>query len=299
VSKKCHENKRVTTHIINDAVMNCEQVVENQFAERYLLGQLEPADHEAFEQHYFECPRCFEHLQTHLVLCTELNRSVAAIRSEPVQRPIIWQWFRASAVLAVVLAVAMATWRWRQLHFSARNAEPGQSQSASTQIGNNYKTDLKTSAAAIDSRNAALLALAAVEPPVYTRVLLRGEGEEEKFEVAMRRYEKGDYGGAVSGLQGALKLDPDATEARFYLGISYLLTGQTDSAIENLRQVVSEGNSIYAESAHFYLAKAFIRKNNLASAQGEMAEVAALQRSHAAEARRSIEQLQALRSAPH
>ena len=115
----------------------------------------------------------------------------------------------------------------------------------------------------------------------------------------MRRYQKGDYGGAILGLRGALKLDPHATDARFYLGMSYLLTGQTDSAIENLRQIAQEGNSIYVESAHFFLAKALIRRNNLALAENELSQVAALQGTHAAEARSSIEQLRALGRAQH
>ena len=149
--------------------MNCQQVVEHQYAERYLLGQLAPADHQAYEHHYFECSRCFEQLQTRILLCTELNRSAAAIRSEPTRQPIIRRRAWASVLLALLLTAAIGTWEWRRTQSSARKAQPGQSQLAATHSGNNDKSGLKTLAPETDRRHDALVALAAVEAPTGER----------------------------------------------------------------------------------------------------------------------------------
>lgn len=37
-------------------------VIENKTAERYLLGELNDAERDAYEDHYFECPECAEEL---------------------------------------------------------------------------------------------------------------------------------------------------------------------------------------------------------------------------------------------
>ena len=38
--------------------MTHEAAVSGQLAERYLLGELDPAEREAYEAHYFDCPAC-------------------------------------------------------------------------------------------------------------------------------------------------------------------------------------------------------------------------------------------------
>lgn len=43
--------------------MSHEQAVSSQAAERYLLGELEAGELEAFEGHYFDCPACFEQIE--------------------------------------------------------------------------------------------------------------------------------------------------------------------------------------------------------------------------------------------
>lgn len=43
--------------------MDCSLIVRNELAERYLLGDLSPAEQEAYEKHYFDCPRCFGELR--------------------------------------------------------------------------------------------------------------------------------------------------------------------------------------------------------------------------------------------
>ncbi|HEY6273800.1 MAG TPA: zf-HC2 domain-containing protein [Terriglobales bacterium] len=48
---------------MNNDLMNHEQAVSNQAAERYLLAELSQEEREAFEGHYFDCPACFEQVK--------------------------------------------------------------------------------------------------------------------------------------------------------------------------------------------------------------------------------------------
>jgi TolA-binding protein len=114
--------------------------------------------------------------------------------------------------------------------------------------------------------------LARVEPPVYSPLLLRGPEDEgqEAFRQAMQYYVKGDYAKAIHGLRAAAKASPEAARFNFYLGICYLLTGQTDLAIKFLRGATSPGDSAYSEPAHFYLAKAYLKKKDVSRAEDEL-----------------------------
>ena len=52
-----------TTHSSNGR-MDCERVARDEVAERYLLGTLTEDESTAFEEHYFECARWFDALQS-------------------------------------------------------------------------------------------------------------------------------------------------------------------------------------------------------------------------------------------
>src|SRR5262245_6777326 len=47
----------------NETTMSHEQAISTKAAERYLLGELEAGELEAFEVHYFDCPACFEQIE--------------------------------------------------------------------------------------------------------------------------------------------------------------------------------------------------------------------------------------------
>jgi len=48
---------------MNIDAMSHEQAVSSQAAERYILGELTPAERDAFESHYFDCSSCFEQVE--------------------------------------------------------------------------------------------------------------------------------------------------------------------------------------------------------------------------------------------
>src|SRR5260370_9373991 len=45
---------------MNLETMSHDQAVSSHAPERYLLGELDPAERDAFEGHYFDCAACFD-----------------------------------------------------------------------------------------------------------------------------------------------------------------------------------------------------------------------------------------------
>src|ERR1019366_5210198 len=85
--------------------MNCEQVLKGDIAEKYILSQLSVAEQEAFEQHYFECERCFEELQTCRGLQVALNETSSVMHTEPIEEPVRWRWTWGVAIAVVLLTI--------------------------------------------------------------------------------------------------------------------------------------------------------------------------------------------------
>ncbi len=137
--------------------------------------------------------------------------------------------------------------------------------------------------------------LARVEPAPYEEVRLRSatDPSAEAFRVAMRHYLDGDYRMAIRGLEAAEQENPGAAHVRFFLGVSCLLAGENERAIDRLRQV-SESDSPFAQEAGYYLAKALIAKGDSDRAREALREVRAAGGTHAAEAGRLLEKLEAL-----
>jgi len=266
------------------AVMNCKQVTRNEIAEKYLLGQLNQADRESYELHYFECAHCFEELQTYQVVQTQLRRSAAAIRAEALPRGTAWRWAWVPVAATAMLVVSVGIWKGWLRHSSDRRP----------QVAVQTTQQAPTNTPSLDI-------LAAVEPPRYVPIALRGNEDDatRKFQLAMKQYLKGNFAAAIPGLRAALKTDPDTVDARFYLGISELLSDQTDQAAQEFRRTIALGDSPYLEGAHFYLAKAYIRKNDLAAAEGELKRTIEIKRGHGDEAEKLLQQLRRLGKIQH
>jgi anti-sigma factor RsiW len=83
---------------------------ELKIAERYFLGELSDDEAEAFEAHYFECPRCAEYVVEELYMM-ESGREVArAVRETPANVvPLVprarRQWIPAAVAAMLVLTV--------------------------------------------------------------------------------------------------------------------------------------------------------------------------------------------------
>jgi TolA-binding protein len=264
--------------------MNCKEVEERDILEQYLLDRLTDPEREEFEKHYFECGSCFSQLQTVLAMQGDLQQQPsmpARARRASLSRTWIW----APAFAAIVILFSAGIW-W----YSARNRQPSQQVASSPpKVSPEVLVQAQPPSPVVPS----LEELARVEPPPYSDVVLRGaEGEaQETFHKAMQFYVKGDYAHAIPGVRAAAKASPGDASFNFYLGACYLLAGQTDPAIVSFRKTVSLGDPAYSESAHFYLAKAYLRKKEVAGAKDELQKTVQFHGSLESEAAEILRQL--------
>jgi len=264
--------------------MNCKEVEERHILEGYLLDRLSEPEREEFEKHYFECGSCFSQLQTGLALQAELqHRPAMPARARGASLRRTWVW--APVFAAMLLLFSAGIW-W----YTAQKRQPSQQVASSPP-----KTSPEVPVQAKPPSMAApsLEELARVEPPAYTEIVLRGAEDEaqETFHKAMQFYVKGDYAHAIPGVRAAAKASPRTASFNFYLGACYLLAGQTDPAIVSFRQIVSLGDPAYSESAHFYLAKAYLRKREVTAAEDELQKTVQLHGSLESEAAEILRQL--------
>jgi TolA-binding protein len=113
--------------------------------------------------------------------------------------------------------------------------------------------------------------LAQFQAPAYTPA----PGAPKGFAAAMALYQKQDYPDAASALHAVAQANPAFAPAKFFLGISLLLSGSRISGIQELRDLTA-ADTPYLERARFYLAKALIGEHDLRRAQEQLEAVIAL-----------------------
>jgi TolA-binding protein len=224
--------------------ITCLRVKSEDVAVGYLLGTLDKDVREAYEQHIFDCPECLDDFETLRVTQHELEATreniEAAASARRVRPTSIWA-LRLVAAAVVIGAAALLV---------GPLVNPKQIQVVS----------------------AGLAELARIEPAPYSPVTLRGTTGEasDAFQEAMAHYLAGDYETAAQGLQAAAELNPESPRIGFYLGVSLLLTGQTEAAIESFKEAIALGDSLYLEMAHFFLAKAHLLNGDVEAARGQL-----------------------------
>ena len=260
--------------------MTCEDVIQGEIVEKYLHEQLSEQSRDAFEQHYFECNRCFGLLRTYRDLQAELARTRQSALAETPPRNWIWHWAWVPATAVVVFATSLALWQRPVADVTQPTAVQPSTPAPSGQA----------------TPEPSLSDLARIDPPRYSPSRLRGVEDEAtaRYQEAMKRYAQRDYAGAVAGLSAASKLDPEAPHVLFFLGISHLMSGQPDAGINALRRTIALGDSPFAEDAHYFLAKASLHKRDLATAEKELTRTIELRGEREAEARQLLGQLRDL-----
>lgn len=257
--------------------MACPHMNREEVVERYLTGSLGPQERESFEDHYFACEECFATLQSCRALRAELAENETQIRAVPAPAPTAWRWTAALATAALVI-VAVLGIRW--------GMRPG-------------STPPPPSAQMAQSAPSgpSLVELARFDPPMYTPPLLRGVQDDatRSFRAAMKRYQQGRYDLAIAGLSETVRLNPKDAGAIFFLGVSYLLSGQTDRGIPVLQKCAALGETPYLEESHYYLAKAFLQRNDATAAEAELQKVVQLKGSLLGQAQELLLSVQASR----
>ncbi|HET7698352.1 MAG TPA: tetratricopeptide repeat protein [Vicinamibacterales bacterium] len=268
--------------------MDCERVGREEILDSYLLGRLNEADAHAFEAHCFECVRCFEDLEALTAIQRELRRSGGDSASDA--RVPVLRWAPAAGLAAAaVLAAGVMFW----MRAPATTPEPPGAQVSSARE-TPVRTPAPTGQAGVPDPS--LAQLARVEPPPYEPVTLRGAADEAtaRFRRGMDHYRKGDYDRAIVDLRDASQLDPGAAHVRFFLGICHLMSGQDGAAVEQLRATLALGDSAYLEEAHWYLAKAYLRRKDVGAARAQLTALVALRGARRAEAQRLLSDIETL-----
>src|SRR5436309_2219546 len=115
------------------------------------------------------------------------------------------------------------------------------------------------------------------------------------FQQAMAAYIDGHYADAAASLENALRVEPAATDVNFYLGICRIVDGHPADSVPLLKKALAAPPSSLTQSAHFYLAKAYVQMQKLDEAETEMQAAAAIPGRLAAAARALLPRVQALR----
>ncbi len=97
---------------MNARLIDHQQAVNNMMAERYLLGELNQGEREAFEEHFFGCSECFDQVKAGTEFISSL-REIGPGEITPVpsdQRHGMEQWFRPkSAQVLGVMFLGLAS----------------------------------------------------------------------------------------------------------------------------------------------------------------------------------------------
>lgn len=116
------------------------------------------------------------------------------------------------------------------------------------------------------------------------------------FRDAMDAYVAQRYSDASDLLEKAAQAEPNAPDVNFYLGVCRLLQGKPADSIAPLKSILSDETSPWAQSAHFYLAKAYMQTGDLAQAETQLQAAADMPGRLKTEAGSELARLQTVRA---
>jgi tetratricopeptide (TPR) repeat protein len=259
--------------------MDCPDAVPEELVESYVLGRLDEAASEAFEDHYFGCRTCLVRLATLQALPAALRRRARQAPRRP-GSAFPRRWLPAWAGVAAGLAALATAW----LGFRLVTERPAER--AST------PSTLAESPPPVHATAPRLAEWARINPPRFRAPSLRGpNGESPEFRTAMEHYAQSDYVRAMAGLEQAVRLRPGDAAARFFLGACHLLTGRITEGIVRLEETIALGESPYLEEARLYLAKALAREGRLDEAAAQLQKASELRGDLEDEAREGLRRI--------
>ncbi len=121
--------------------------------------------------------------------------------------------------------------------------------------------------------------------------LVRGEQAAGKLAAALRQYEAENFAGALQIFQEILAAEPSNMTAHFYVGLVRLETKDSPGAITHLQNVLQDKKHELAEPAAWYLALAYLQKNDLAQAKLRLSQIIAEDGAYKEKAAKLLERL--------
>jgi TolA-binding protein len=111
-----------------------------------------------------------------------------------------------------------------------------------------------------------------LEPLENVLFLPADSGQLPELQRAMNAYDSRRYTDAAPAFEAYLDKRPDSA-VRLYLGVSRLLSGQADKAIQTLSLAALSNEQPIREAAQWYLALAYLEKNNPSAARKALLEI--------------------------
>jgi len=226
--------------------------------ERYLSNQLSEEDRSRFEEHYFSCANCLASVKALQAARVALLADPTAAPARTARRTGAWLWPALATAAAIVIAIIIGARLTRAPAPAVVRTAPGPAPHATSPD---------------------LTELARIEPPRFAPPTERGglTASDKAFRVAMAQYRAGDYAGALPELLAVTQSNPGDMNARFFLGASYILTGNAAAGMAELNRVVRAGDaSPWLEEAHFLLGKAYLGQGDVPAARREFQAVVAM-----------------------
>lgn len=231
--------------------------------EQYVAGRLDEVTRDAVEQHVLECEACAEDVQLLAALRAGLSTSRASFIP----------WISAVAAVAV-LAIGAGIVRNQRGSVPLPASPPAAREPVAVQ------PDLD--------------ALASFTPPPYLSLRTRAAESptDRAFDAAMESYNAGRYDRAADLLAEVVKRSPDHEAASLFFGISLLAGGRPADAVEPLTRVI-ERDGTHTGLARLMLARAHLRRKDVAAARRELETVTAGADPEASQARALLKALPA------
>ncbi len=111
---------------MNARLIDHQQAIKTMMAERYLLGEMNEGEHDAFEEHMFECPECFEQVRAGTEFVDSLKKigaEQAAAVPQTGWHQALGEWLRprSTQIFAVMFlgAVSFSVYQSMLLHQAA------------------------------------------------------------------------------------------------------------------------------------------------------------------------------------
>jgi anti-sigma factor RsiW len=247
-----------------------------EVAEAYLLGTLSIFEMERFEEHYFECPACFAHLQALQSAQQELISRPSAMALSPAR---LRRRLLALGAIAAAVATGFVSFHRMQEHPSpaavAQQAAPAMTAAPAPSV----------------KENPNIASLADLRLPPYMDSRVRGGEVEGAFQTGMHSYTTGDCAEALPQLKSVPEKDENAIAARLYAGACELSAHEKTVAAKDFEKVIAAGDSPQFEAAYYYLAQAALLDGNAQAARGYLAKTIALRGDFECRARAQLTRL--------
>jgi tetratricopeptide (TPR) repeat protein len=99
------------------------------------------------------------------------------------------------------------------------------------------------------------------------------ESKKPMLASAMNLYQNGEYLSAIESFDYILEAEPSNIAIQFYKGIALVETGSIDNAISQFQSIIDASDNLYKEHAHWYLAMAYLKKDDTEAAIYKLTEI--------------------------